>query len=994
MKGCFMKNKSLLILLASTALMLGACGGSNKDDSSTKDSSSTASSGETSSEQTSSQAESSGQASSQEEQSSEQASSQEEQSSEQESSEEQSSGEQGEIVHQDPLVKTITDPSTLRTYDERFDEMADDFVGETINGETTGTLNQNVLRALVDSQDLGEPTTPDGAIYKMGTGTYDIDKYDGIGFTIRITGSKSLNLSNLVLGLRGGDGYQVYPINLAEAVDMDGDALPELTDEFQEIIVSPQLSIEDANTVYLNKDGSPSELKVLDEILGFHLYALDEECSAIVEIKEVYLTKAGEKTVVDAFDREDVKKTDDTVYWRDSTGFIVRKGVTLKDGQSYTAPYPTGTFENLVLVIAGDTTGTDIRVGDGLVTWANLKDSGENAVSEAVNGGFYGLVVNAAQSGLDPLENGFSVHSTTEVTIAQVFYTNLEVPAPVVDYPTFDALTAFTFDNFNREQSGFNGDYEAAITDPQTLEAGLSYQLSYNHGDMVTVDGSALVFDATDLADEDYINYKACNDHLEGDHDYMILALKAEEGATLDNFRLNIGSGVTYINEMYSGEGLPVATLDQADYPYIRGGYTWLIVDLEASGMSRGNEPFIDYYYSGTGKLSIDFVAFANAEEDEYELTPYVTKAYDEGAGYDYAGYVYSPATSDVIVLDVTASNTIDSIRFENADTFVQYWFHDKGIVDIDGNVIPETAGTGTYYIDLIASGMKEEGQAVGFHVHGDGTNGSLDFSVGSLDLVVKTQEILFVDKTYEEGAGYDYAGYLWSPANTQIMKIEYESSKDISSLRFENADTKEQFWVKNGQIKDGNGNTLDANNNEGTFYVDLVASGVKEAGSAVGIHFHGDGENGALSFKAYSVEPLPEFEDILTVEPHDIEDISGYKYAGGMDNFGAQYLILHLSSNDEGVDLRSLRVESGDVTAWVKDGALIGADGEPFARDTVVTAEGITLVVDLAASNLIGNAIHLHIGGFEESAGSLNISATLQYATNSVGHILATLGW
>ena len=963
-----MKNKSLLVLLATSALILSACGGSPADSSSSIPSgSSEPGSSEPSSEP------------SFEPSSSEPASS--------ESSSESSSSSGEIIVHQDPFVRTIEEPSALRVFDERFDEMGDDFTGANLNGETTGVVNPSTLRVLVDSEDQGKPTSPDAAIYKVGTGVYDIDKYDGIGFTVRMVGNESLNLSNLVLGLRGGDGYQVYPINLAEAVDPDGDALPSLKAEFQEFIVSPQLSIDDANTVYKNLDGTPSELKVLDEILGIHLYALDEECSAVLEIREVYLVKAGEKTTVDAFDRAAVNKADDTCWWRDSTGFIVRKGVTLKEGKSYTAPAPEKAYENLVLTILGDASAASIKVGNGVATWATLKDNEGAAVSAPVNGAFYSLVINAEESGLDALTNGFQVVSTSEITIAEAFYTDLEVPAPVLDYPTFDVNSVFEFDKFNRTQSGFNGDYDAAITDPITIAAGLSYQLSYNNGDKVLVNGTDLVFDATNLGASDYINYKACNDNLVGNHDYMIIALKAEDGATLDNFRFNIGNGVTYINQMYSAEGLKVATLNQEGYPYIRGGYTWLVIDLAASGMARGNEPFIDYYYSGTGKLYVDFVAFADAEKDEYEDTLYVEKTYAADAGYDYAGYVYSPADSQLIKMVIETTGTIDSIRFEGATT---QWFHDGNIIDQNGEVIPGTATSGTYYINLVASGIKAENSEQGIHVHGDGSNGAVTVKIYSVDPVAKTQDILYVEKTYAADAGYDYAGYVYSPASSRYMKLVAETEGVIDSIRFEGATTQ---WFHDGHIIDKDGEVIPGTATQGTYIIDLVASGIKAENSEQGIHVHGDGSNGAIAIKVYSVDPIPNYADIKFVEDKAIPSLDGYSYVGGADNYGAEFLVLNLSSTDTGVDLRSLRIESGEVTAWVKDNAVISVSGQPVDRATAVTSEGITVVVDLTASNLVGPAIHIHIGGFDGSTGSINISATLQYRTNSTGHILAVVG-
>ena len=52
----------------------------------------------------------------------------------------------------------------------------------------------------------------------------------------------------------------------------------------------------------------------------------------------------------------------------------------------------------------------------------------------------------------------------------------------------------------------------------------------------------------------------------------------------------------------------------------------------------------------------------------------------------------------------------------------------------------------------------------------------------------------------------------------------------------------------------------------------------------------------------------------------------------------------------------------------------------------------GITVVVDMQASNLIGGAVHIHMGGFNESSGSITVTAKLQYQTNSYGHLLASV--
>ena len=777
------------------------------------------------------------------------------------------------IEHQDEFTREIENVSSTRAYDERFDEMLDDFSGESINGKTTGTINSNTLKVLVDSQNVDAiPNSADRAIYKVGTGYYDLPTYDGIGIKVRISGNKSLKLSNLVLALRGDDSCAVYPIRLSEALDVDGEALPELSEEYQDLVVCPQLSIEDANAVYTLNSGEPSSIKVLETMVGFHIYALDEECSAILEISEVYLTKAGEKTVIDSFDRTAVNKADPTCWWRDSTGFIVRKGVTLKD-TNYVTPAINGEYSNLVLTVCGDTTGTTINS----TPWASLVDKDGVAVSNAVNGAYYSLAIS-----LDGLTAPFTISSTSEIHIAEVFVTNFEVPAAVVEYPHLDMDSFFVFDNFNREQTGFDGDYDAAITNEKTLAAGLSYQLSYNNGQYVSVDGNNLVFDGASLNDPNgYINYKSCNDNLSGSYKYMVVAVKLEDGATLNDFRFNArGAGVVYCNQMWSAEGLKIATVGQEDYPYVKDGYTWLVIDTELSGIT-GTDPYIDYYYTGAGKLLIDFVAFANPAKKAFDAEEKVKISIADQAVYTYAGGFASPVGNQYVKLTTASTGentTIDAIRFEGVNG-AQY-FHDGAVKDIDGNVISGTTPVGEVIVDLVASGLKASADVEQYiHVHADGSLGQLDISVSVL---------------------------------TEKVGVEAE------------------------------------------------------------------------------INPLSS----------DAYDLTNYAYMGGFYlPYSAEYLVLTLKCGEgETVDLKSIRIESAEAgaTPWIKDGAVIGADGQAISADTAVTAEGIKVVIDLSASGLATfGQFHIH-GGADGSTGHVQVGVSVIKKVGSYSAILygyASLG-
>lgn len=288
-----------------------------------------------------------------------------------------SSSSSSTIEHRKDFVTELADGAVLRDYKSQFDTMVNDFSSDSFVGETTGKkIDKSYLKVLVDSQTESFPSNDDASIYKMATGNYQIETYSTINFRMRVTEGK-LDYSNLVLALRGDDAFNVYEISLDKALNDDGDALPELGNEFVDVCISPNYSIEDDDTKYTLKGTSdPSDVNVLSKILGFHLYAKGE-CSAVLEIEEVSISLAGEKTVLDDFNRTNVNKADQTCWWRGSKGFIVTKGVNLKDNQTYQTPeFDLADNTEVVLNILGDTTGTSISpvTEGGIGTAVNWKD--------------------------------------------------------------------------------------------------------------------------------------------------------------------------------------------------------------------------------------------------------------------------------------------------------------------------------------------------------------------------------------------------------------------------------------------------------------------------------------------------------------------------------------------------------------------------------------------------------------------------------------------
>ena len=116
------------------------------------------------------------------------------------------------------------------------------------------------------------------------------------------------------------------------------------------------------------------------------------------------------------------------------------------------------------------------------------------------------------------------------------------------------------FDNFNRTQSGFDGDYDKSSTNPVVTGAGLNYALSYNNGDKVSVANGVVTFDATELAADQYINFKEGR-AVYDNHQYLVMAVKGEGGASLDGFRIDVGNGAVWSHSWYSAFGLKVPSL-------------------------------------------------------------------------------------------------------------------------------------------------------------------------------------------------------------------------------------------------------------------------------------------------------------------------------------------------------------------------------------------------------------------------------------------------
>ena len=755
-----------------------------------------------------------------------------------------------------PTEENLPEGTVVRDYNPAFDTMVDDFSGETSTGtlSDTGATYQSkpyLKVALHSKWDEGTtsdsermvPTTPDRAIYKMATGTYDLVSMDAIGFRVRLAkGSTPIALSNLIFGCRGADTVQVYPINLANAVDADSSPLEEIGYEYKDLMISVKNSVDD-NVMYANPDGTASSLQVTSTMLGFHLYATGD-FKGDIEIEEVFAIKGSTRTVIDNFNRATVGNGLENAYWAGSTGTIEGRRAVINEGGSYKVSKADATpAANVALSVKGDSTGltvTPVKAnGDEgtAVAWSELKDSEGKALPTILKNTYASYVVDIEKSGLGSDVVGVKLSSTTEVSVNKVFLTDL-VDVVAQDYPAIERTGVF--DNFNRTQNSFTSDWDASATDPIVVNAGLNGCVSYNGAELISIGNGSLKLGATD----DYINFvEGSKTGVEGAK-YLVFRMKTE--GTLDNFRIMVDnmSQPIYFNDWYAAPG----TLSK-DTPYVdsTSGYSLYVIDLEESGLGSMKDQ-ITFFYTGTADLFIDEVFYANDMSRETEVVSAKLNEADLVADFSTGDYVYVGncyvGDSDIVAVTLKGDGetTLEAIRFELGGK--QAWFKD-GIVDVRGDLIDYTTALPTedvtYYIPLRANGL-EKGDGT-LHIHAgayNGIKGSLTITaLGTYNYVPNTKVVMAENKEVSNNA-YNYIcgndGHIAGPKYLTMVV-----TGDLSTMRIEDAAGNE-WWAKDGKIILADGSVLDASTpfaEETTIVIDLVATGLS---NNVQIHIHNGG--------------------------------------------------------------------------------------------------------------------------------------------------------
>lgn len=618
-------------------------------------------------------------------------------------------------------------------------------------------------------------------IYKQGSGSLgNITSSGSITITMRVP-EVGLDISDLYFAVRGvgnNSDDAVVAKSFGDLVNSDNDSLADqpLTTNWQAYEISFTAGS------YEDEDVFPNGGKVTEtDIEGIHLYAKDG-VSGTVEIQSITYNKGGTMGTLNNFlGGDDVSATatlsDSGFYWAgSSTGYIVKRAMKMsKDGNfTVTRSAPVGDYKYAVIEATGDVENLKVATTPDGKTWGT---------ETAFDG--YSVTLTGSETGFKFLYTGDGT-----VTVNRIYLTNLVTAKPAVAVPVIDASTADILEDFSVAQDTVTGDYDEMAALPQMEEAGLFYRISYSNADKVKVENGNLVFDATDLAADGYINYKfqAKTGHF---GDYAVLKVKGENGADLSGFRFALGwvdsleregwGNVVWSHDMKAGVSFPAAVALDETNPYAAGdGWYYIVIDIAESGYGSSETGFsgMDIYYSGVGQLYIDNVFFAdkmpNVEEDFSNEG--VTFA-GSNATWSYVGgmgltNLYDSATSfsfDIIPADDNFDPSTLRLEFMGSGVYWASANNEGTLITTDGKMLTEltyTKGQATHVdIDLAASGI---GAFSGIHVHVSEIGG---FTLNNVALHTSTppenfknlsEDVITLENTFTASPttdGYTYIG-------------------------------------------------------------------------------------------------------------------------------------------------------------------------------------------------------------------------------------------
>lgn len=850
--------------------------------------------------------------------------------------------------------------------------------------------------------------TADAAIYKAAMPNNSQGQFAYLALIMK--GSNGASINDLKLAFRFDDNHELITVPFADLVDPDLEALPELTGEYQIYIVNIPDTLD--GLTFLAKSGY-TDVAAGGSIVGFHLLA-DGLSEGTLEIQSIYYTNdavtvgVGENDfVIDDFQRVDVGAAVAGIWWHGSVGYIVGLWLTMADGAE-DAVYvfdnaPIGDYQNVAIRLSG-AAGQDLLirpvfddgVGGTILGTAVLLSAllgPENAVIGTLAGGFQTVLIHLANSGWGDTLCGLSITvETGAVSIDWIQYKSFfEVDA--AKYPTIAADDLVVFDGFDRAILGATAAYDPA--NPVALANGLYYIISYTNSEALGklyVEEDALVFDCT--SDSGYINFvEASQTGNLGTHKYLVFKMKTDEGGSFGDFRFQTGSG----NVVWANQFLAAPDLSSFASPYVSNdGWTYVVIDLALSGFLPSFEE-LTMYYSGSGRLLIDSIFFANDDYPRLDLENRTvadvstgTQVFTAGAEYQY-NYVDLDGTNPLnqrYMVFVLKGTGLANFRFQThiggTNSDVKYITDLKGVNGFTYS-LDDFAADGYRYliVDLVASGLQLNPEGLHLHLNDAQVFLAEIFFADTVAAAIDPTELGVYQPDPETVIDGSAAGYLYTYVNFDgVSAADYlvmVVKGDLTSIRFATINDDESavsnvVWIQDLIGPNGVRIAYQPTSTEyQTIVVDLAASGLGTEVSALHFHYGNDSATDILTIqKMYLIaKPAVALYDestlVTLLAPEQTVDAMSTEYTYTYFGFstpllGQRYLILNVTGDATALRFEAIKANDSTVAVkWLWD--LKGIDGNALVYSTELGPQ--TLVIDLVASGIGTDikALHFHYG-------------------------------
>ena len=753
------------------------------------------------------------------------------------------------------------------SFDSKQDVLIDSFYHDTVKRElsATGAVDSEFSYAHLSTSHA--TASADNSMYKYASG---VEKKDAtLFFEVKI--DNEVDLSKLFFNVRGGgtgttDAWSTAPVALTGTINEDGVTNTAVT-KGAWTTISISINNTFAGASYGAGGGTASI-----SVLGFSLFG-DSTNTGFVDLRKVSL----DATVIDDFNRLG-HEVPANAYWSGIDGVIVKRHVTLTTG-TYTFKHGSDIdLENAIVSLSGDLSGMSVALVDaaGLVgdyvAFVNLQDRAGDGLPASL-ATYTNVDVNLANSGLVGEFAGLSIKSTTELFINNFFASDCIVKTTETIYPGLNLDEASLVNDFNFVGSGpYNTAYGEA---PEAFKAhGINFLANYANADGVTFDGESMVIPAL-TGDQGYGSLFLGMARDPEIKDYLVIQVKADDGADFQNLRFNFFGSQTaalWLKDAKAGFGLP--TLSEATYPYVDAdGFSWLLLNVaenEALDPSKLNGEITVYWGHTAGTIEISSIFYADKADLTYTGTVFNDESVAVG-DYVYVGYI----EADVRYLELeflggVGGGRTTTLALEQAGMPAKY-LKDGQLIGVDGQALaPSEVAEGetlVLKIDLLASGF-DTTKSEHYHSHwsamGDVVVGALSLEnrlAYTPDLTVTELIAAPVNLTaLPAGTGYAYLGGIDAGVITQtgdtlrlVLNSDVAVVGGLAEIRIE-LSTGGVFWFSDnpsGSFRDANGNlfSTDLAEGENVFNINLPKSGINPLKvSGATLHFHGT-NNTATAF-------------------------------------------------------------------------------------------------------------------------------------------------